>query len=448
MKYSQYDTLHSTNNNNNGNCSCSSNSCYKHKMFVVFILLTFSVDVVVSHYLFQLSLPVITWLHTYAYYLTPIAKLFSVLATDKFIFIVLLFIYNYYSISTVFVLLASTLIAVFCGGTLKLVYLSPRPFMDDAAIYPLSCEGGFGNPSNHATCATCFYLTLYELTINNSERLLPASKLKLKQFMILLITCICVSRIFLGVHSINQVLLGCCVGFAVYYILFRILQLQRNNNIQQAIMCIIYNGGRFITCVVVVVVIAIAFIPAVALLDVSYVQWKWNEQLEMKCKGLPSAKRFEYESYTCIMCLTVLISAYMGIAYEYYYTFEGDVAKWMRYNFDSNNDNNDDNGIDISLLMNDNDNDNNNSITRWNKTNESNVNIKRLCVIITCCGVLMLPHVLISYEHSYYVIIAFKILLPLYIITFLMFSFMKTLCRLCSCTNVHLFTLPSKPTVI
>ena len=415
-------------------------------MFVIFILLAFSVDVVVSHYLFQLSLTVITWLHTYAYYLTPIAKLFSFLATDKFIFIALLFIYNYYSISTVFVLLASTLFAVFCGGALKLVYLSPRPFMYDAAIYPLSCEGGFGNPSNHATCATCFYLTLYDLTINNSERLLPASKLKLKQFMILLITCICVSRIFLGVHSVNQVFLGCCVGFAVYYSLFRIVQLQHNNNVQQVIMCIIYNGGRFITCVAVVIVIA--FIPAVVLLDVSYAEW--NEQLEMKCKGLPSAKRFEYESYTCIMCLTVLISAYLGIAYEYYYTFKGDVAKWVRYNFDSSDDDGNDNGIDISLLMNDNEggNDNNNSITRWNKTNESNVNIKRLCIIITCCGVLMLPHVLISYEHSYYVIITFKILLPLYIITFLMFSFMKTLCRLCSCTNDHLFTFPSQPTVI
>lgn len=446
MKYSHYDTLQSSNNNNNGDSSSNSSNVikqvlHKHKTFIVCVLLAFSIDAVVSHYLFQLSLPVITWLHTYAYYLTPIAKLFSFLATDKFIFIALLFIYNYYSISTVFVLLASTLLSVFCGGALKLIYLSPRPFMYDASIYPLSCEGGFGNPSNHATCATCFYLTLYDLTINNSDRLLPASKYKLKQFMIILITCICVSRIFLGVHSINQVLLGCCVGVAVYYSLFHIVQLQHTNNVQQAIMCFIYNGERFITCVVVVVVIAVAFIPAVVVLDVNA---QWNEQLEMKCKGLPSAKKFEYESYTCMMCLTVLISAYLGIAYEYYYTFEGDVAKWVRYNFDSSDD--DDNGIDISLLMNDNDNSIN--ITRWNKTNESNVNIKRLCVIITCCAVLMLPHVLISYDHSYYVIIAFKILLPLYIITFLMFSFMKTLCRLCSCTNAHLFTLPSQPTVI
>ena len=440
MKYShtqiQYDTLLSRNNDNR---NAITNALCKHKTFIVFILLVFSVDAVVSHYLFQMSITFITWLHTHAYYLSPIAKVFSFLATDKFIFITLLLMYNCYSMYTVFILLLAILSSAFCGGALKLMYLSPRPFMFDTAVQPLSCEGGFGNPSNHAVCATCFYLTLYELTLANSERLPPASKLKLKQLTIVLITCICFSRIFLAVHSIDQVLFGCCVGGAVYYCLFHIAQLQ-HNNAQQVLMLVIYNGKRYITCIL--VIIAISFIPAV-MFDLNkalYVQW--NEVLETKCKELPMAKRFEYESYTCILCLSVMISAYLGISYEYYYTFKGDVAKWMRYNFDNNNDN--DAYIDVSLLMNDNDNDN----TRWNKTNESNLNIKRFCVIILCCGVLMLPHVLISYERSYSIVIVFKILLPLYVVTFLMFSFMKTLCRLCSCTNVRLYIMKEPNDVI
>ena len=179
---------------------------------------------------------------------------------------------------------------------------------------------------------------------------------------------------------------------------------------------------------------AISFIPR-ALFDVdkaSYVQW--NEIVDTKCKGYPATKRFEYESYTCILCLSAMIPAYWGIAYEYYYTFEGDVTKWMRYNFDSDDNDN----MDMSLIVNDEEGCYN-CYTRWNRTSESVVNIKRLCVIVISSSVLMIPHVLISYESSYYVVIVFKVLCPVYAVTFFMFSYMKTLCRVCCCANGRLF---------
>ena len=120
----------------------------------------------------------------------------------------------------------------------------------------------------------------------------------------------------------------------------------------------------------------------------------------------------ENESFYCIFVLSVLIFAVLGIYYEYYYIFLGNVSKFIKYNFNNENEN------EINLL-------NNNVINnRWNNTNFI-VSLKRLVVILFVCVVLLLPYFLISYNNNIFVVLMFKTLIPLYAIVFILFSYMK-----------------------
>jgi len=101
----------------------------------------------------------------------------------------------------------------------------PRPYFVDSTIKGWECYADFGNPSGHATSVWMFYgIILIEVYREIKSRyssktvvLLITKVVCLAVFMFLLIGIV-FCRIFLGVHSLNQVMMGSVFGIYIFMV--------------------------------------------------------------------------------------------------------------------------------------------------------------------------------------------------------------------------------------
>jgi membrane-associated phospholipid phosphatase len=101
----------------------------------------------------------------------------------------------------------------------KLVLHRPRPYMIEEAIQVYGSSSEFGDPSGHTmSCAqvltTCFLDYLAETGGLKSERLSKTSKVALfSVFHGATISVVGYSRMYNGVHSLDQVIVGGLLGY-------------------------------------------------------------------------------------------------------------------------------------------------------------------------------------------------------------------------------------------
>jgi membrane-associated phospholipid phosphatase len=137
---------------------------------------------------------------------------------------------------------------------LKIIYRNPRPYMVDSEIIAFECSKSFGNPSGHSTLSACLYVTLFLLCFHDgqytsihrptslNEPLLrntnTYSKAKKRRsdwldwviyllalaLTLLIIFTVGLSRVLLGVHSMNQVVYGWSYGAYVALFLFKFVR--------------------------------------------------------------------------------------------------------------------------------------------------------------------------------------------------------------------------------
>lgn len=104
---------------------------------------------------------------------------------------------------------------------LKPLFMHTRPLFDDPSLADQSykdCSGEFGMPSGHALNFTTYllvimwyYLDVYKHYFNARTIL----KSLIKTAVVILILGCCYSRVYLGRHSIDQVLIGGLEGFVL-----------------------------------------------------------------------------------------------------------------------------------------------------------------------------------------------------------------------------------------
>ena len=194
------------------------------KIKIIFITIFFTVGFIVEFFyrkpLFDNSVsiaksvqnafePTITFFKYWAYF-----------GVAEFYLAIILFLF--FPISYCFTFFANVVISVHLCNYSKLVYSQGRPFLIDESVKK-ACEAGYGNPSGHSFQFTSNILAFAQMFIDLFE-------LKKIHYIIIYIICaililsINLSRIVLGVHSINQVILGDTFGFTVYFIICKIIQ--------------------------------------------------------------------------------------------------------------------------------------------------------------------------------------------------------------------------------
>jgi len=99
---------------------------------------------------------------------------------------------------------------------LKSFHHEARPFFV-TDLTPTKCWIEYGNPSGHSVTSTALYLTMWNLLC---RRYRPTTYWRVVSLLmtIVVILCIATSRLYNGVHTYNQILLGWILGVAIYYL--------------------------------------------------------------------------------------------------------------------------------------------------------------------------------------------------------------------------------------
>ena len=109
------------------------------------------------------------------------------------------------------------LINIYLITLLKEFYLDPRPFWTHPKVKSLGmyCPGEYGNTSGHSWFATVFSFLIFLKYFPRVRKFYALGSVSLIIFLVAL------SRMYLGAHSLNQVMLGVSLGMAMnvlYYI--------------------------------------------------------------------------------------------------------------------------------------------------------------------------------------------------------------------------------------
>jgi len=148
---------------------------------------------------------------------------------DYYCYIPLVFLFCPISYSYTF-FINCALATHFCNYA-KLIYGEGRPFLKDGAlssngnneILQGGPEKGYGNPSGHSFQCTIIFLGLSQMLIDYFK-LNKVKSSALYTISALIIVLVNFSRVLLGVHSVNQVIFGDCLGFILFFIIYEIFQ--------------------------------------------------------------------------------------------------------------------------------------------------------------------------------------------------------------------------------
>jgi len=99
------------------------------------------------------------------------------------------------------------------NSILKFVFMRPRPFMVDDAIINLRPEtaGGYSMPSGHAQSAATVFFGAYQFLRKKFILILA----------IIITVLVSISRMYIGVHYLSDVVVGSLIGILITYFLYR-----------------------------------------------------------------------------------------------------------------------------------------------------------------------------------------------------------------------------------
>jgi membrane-associated phospholipid phosphatase len=118
----------------------------------------------------------------------------------------------------------------------KIAYHEPRPYMTESEVYVNGCTAEYGNPSGHAMLISSIMLTaFFDLYFSDPDTYARSNKVV---FGIVLgcdigfILLVGFSRLFNGVHTIDQIILGYLFGSLVAFTMHFCIREPLFNNIE------------------------------------------------------------------------------------------------------------------------------------------------------------------------------------------------------------------------
>lgn len=107
---------------------------------------------------------------------------------------------------------AGLMLSASVNGILKLAFHSPRPYWIDQQIQALSTESSFGMPSGHAQNGIVFWGLLAR----------GLHSFEVKVLIIPIVILIGISRLYLGVHFLGDVLVGWIIGAVGLWLMIKL----------------------------------------------------------------------------------------------------------------------------------------------------------------------------------------------------------------------------------
>lgn len=155
--------------------------------------------------------------------ITPL-KFYTYIGVIAFFWLFTIFLF--FPITYCYAFFITVIISTHLCNYAKLVYGQGRPFLrDDIDVLNIkkACEPGYGNPSGHSLESTSCFLSFSQVLIDIWELgIIP--QIIIYCIDAILILLINLSRVILGVHSVNQVIFGDTLGFTIFFIIFKIIK--------------------------------------------------------------------------------------------------------------------------------------------------------------------------------------------------------------------------------
>jgi membrane-associated phospholipid phosphatase len=319
----------------------SISSWFKFKLiiFIIYILLSLIFEQFYRKPLFIISLNLQKQLYPkFSESSIKIFKLLSKFGTQNALIPLLIIILILFPLNISYTFCSIIILSSYFDNILKILYGSPRPFW----IYPSikrTCDGGYGNPSGHSFSSFSVYLSLYNIIVDLSYfNMRSYLKLFLLFLFILFSFLICLSRIFLSIHSLNQIMFGIILGIGMYFYYFHIIELHKFSGKQ----FFKYINGTFEN-----IIHTIKFIIYFIILLLLYLfrenNWKeYYDIINKECSHLYEYRKFNNDGFFIGSVLFLLIGAHYGL----YFLFkksqiqrafkEEEINKWSENNKKTN----------------------------------------------------------------------------------------------------------------
>ncbi len=290
----------------------SISSWFKFKLiiFIIYILLSLIFEQFYRKPLFIISLNLQKQLYPkFSESSIKIFKLLSKFGTQNALIPLLIIILILFPLNISYTFCSIIILSSYFDNILKILYGSPRPFW----IYPSikrTCDGGYGNPSGHSFSSFSVYLSLYNIIVDLSYfNMRSYLKLFLLFLFILFSFLICLSRIFLSIHSLNQIMFGIILGIGMYFYYFHIIELHKFSGKQ----FFKYINGTFEN-----IIHTIKFIIYFIILLFLYLfrenNWKeYNHIINKECSHLYEYRKFNNDGFFIGSVLFLLIGAHYGL---------------------------------------------------------------------------------------------------------------------------------------
>ncbi|MBF8187251.1 phosphatase PAP2 family protein [Nonomuraea sp. K274] len=162
--------------------------------------------------LHRAELELIVWLQQWPEWVRPVLDLVSVFGTDTFFLLCLPVLYWCVDPGLGLRLGLTVLVAAVTNTIGKLAAHQPRPYWIDAGVRPLSVEESFGLPSGHAQNGTAG-LGRLAVMAGRPWAWWTAGALA---------ALVCLSRVYLGVHFVSDVVAGALLGVAVLVLVLKV----------------------------------------------------------------------------------------------------------------------------------------------------------------------------------------------------------------------------------
>jgi len=314
-------------------------------------------------------------------------------------------------------------------GILKMLYANPRPYFESDEILSVSAEGGWGNPSGHSFTAVCFILSFWKIFFQ-IQSLKEKENLKKASFFLAvgIIFAILFSRLLIGAHSLNQIIFGGLLGFAAFYFYFYVLEIDtenpeqflefvklEENNFKKIYVILLTNF--FLICISLV----FYFLHKDTVHELAYLarlNKKFIDAPLTPYKVLQNEGLYGFATSLGNICI------FLGVFFELHYTFENNAKNFITYNFDYMENSFEFQQGKINNL-------------KWNKINVAKRRKKTL-IFIALLSMLYFPFMLLgSLFDNVFMVLFFKIILPVNLILLGMFFFFKDVFRFFKTINDH-----------
>lgn len=190
----------------------------KNKLLIVLIIAFIALSLfMINDKLVYIDKEIFTFLFLYlsdnfVYQFEFISNIMSVWSVLFLCIILFVIMYKKKKINDFLFLSVNVLSSIVIIRVFKIIFQRPRP------LWPLIEETGYSYPSGHTITATCFYGSLIVL-VNKYFK----GKLKVfaNIFLVVMILLTGLSRIYLGVHYLSDVIAGYILGTIILLIVYK-----------------------------------------------------------------------------------------------------------------------------------------------------------------------------------------------------------------------------------